>query len=124
VTIKAPAPWLNANGRRDRRAQTPDRRAWRDAANVYARAAKLPGLGRAHILAELRFPTKHRRDVHNFFPTVKAVVDGLVDYGLLPDDSSEYLVGPDLRLGAGVAKGPLGGWGELVLTIREATDHG
>ena len=115
LTIPAPAPWLNANGRTDRRRQTPDRRAWRDAAHVYARQAKLPQLGKAHILAELHFTDRRRRDPHNYFPTVKACVDGLVDYGLLPDDSSQFLVGPDIRLGTPASRGL------LVLTIREQT---
>lgn len=119
VIIPAPAPWLNANSRTDRRRQTPDRRAWRDAANVYARQAKLPKLGRAHITAELRFTDKRRRDPHNYYPTVKAVVDGLVDYGLLDDDSSEYLVGPDVRLGERLpVKNTYLSRGQLVLTIR------
>lgn len=119
LTIPAPAAWLNANQRVDLRRQTPDRRAWRDAANVYARAARLPKLARAHILAELRFADARHRDVHNLYPTIKAVVDGLVDYGLLPDDSHHYLVGPDLRYGPRVAKRPAGASGELVLTITE-----
>lgn len=119
LTIPAPAAWLNANGRVDRRRQTPDRRAWRDAGLVYARQAKLPALARAHMVAELRFTDTRRRDPHNYYPTVKAVVDGLVDYGLLPDDSSEYLVGPDLRLGPTITARPFGPAGELVLTITE-----
>ena len=30
-------------------------------------------------------------------PTAKAVVDGLVDAGVLPDDDAKHLLGPDLR---------------------------
>ena len=119
LTIPAPAIWLNANQRTDLRRQTPDRRAWRDAGRVYAMQAKLPNLQRAHILAELRFADARRRDVHNLYPTVKALVDGLVDFGLLPDDSHEYLIGPDLRYGPRVAKRPVGVSGEVVLTITE-----
>lgn len=115
VVIKAPTEWINSNDRRDRRGD-PRRRIWRDAANVYARAARLPKLGRAHITAELRFRDRRRRDSHNYYPTLKAVIDGLVDYGLLDDDSSEYLVGPDIRLGPVTTTAI----GELVLTIKEA----
>jgi hypothetical protein len=118
VEIPAPAPWLNANSRRDRRGQTPHRRAWRDAAHVHARAARLPKLGQAHITAVLHFRDRRRRDPHNFYPTIKAVVDGLVDYGMLDDDSAEYLVGPDIRLGEPVAVGMSPG--RLTLTIRES----
>lgn len=119
LTIPAPAIWLNANQRTDRRGQTPDRRAWRDAGNVYARQAKLPKLTRAHIVAELRFADAYHRDVHNLYPTIKALVDGLIDYGLLPDDSHHHLVGPDLRYGPRVAKRPGGISGEVHLTIAD-----
>ena len=123
LTIPAPALWLNANQRVDLRRQTPDRRAWRDAGRVYAMQAKLPRLRRAHILAELRFADARNRDVHNLYPTIKAVVDGLIDYGLLPDDSHHYLVGPDLRYGPRVAKRPGGVSGEVVLTITELSEE-
>lgn len=119
VVIPAPEKWLNANDRTDLRRSTPIRRAWRDAANVYARAARVPKLGRAHILAELRFRDSRRRDAHNYYPTIKAVVDGLVDYGLLDDDSTEYLLGPDLRIGKPLPRHRGGNAGELILIIRE-----
>lgn len=122
LTIPAPAIWLNANQRTDLRRQTPDRRAWRDAGRVYAMQAKLPKLLRAHILAELRFADARHRDVHNLYPTIKALVDGLIDYGLLPDDSHQYLVGPDLRYGERIAKRQGGVSGEVFLTITEIRD--
>lgn len=119
LTIPAPAPWLNANQRMDLRRQTPLRRAWRDSGRLYAVRAKLPRLQRAHILAELCFADDRRRDVHNLYPTIKAVVDGLIDYGLLPDDDHRYLVGPDLRYGPKVAKRAGGVSGEARLTITD-----
>jgi crossover junction endodeoxyribonuclease RusA len=117
LTIPAPARWLSANQRTDLRRQTPDRRAWRDTTALLARAAKLPKLDRAHIVATLYFTDRRRRDPHNFYPTIKAAVDGLVDYGLLPDDSSEYLIGPDLRIGPPLSRRRYGPAGELVLAI-------
>lgn len=39
----------------------------------------------------------------NFYPTAKAIVDGLVEYGLLPDDSNQYLEGPFLTAGKRVS---------------------
>ena len=44
------------------------------------------------------FPDKRRRDSQNLQPTAKAIVDGLVDAGLIPDDSTTYLVGVDTRI--------------------------
>lgn len=115
VTVPAPAPWLSANERHKRR---PDKviRLWRDAGLVHAKAAKLPRLRRVHILAYLRFTNNRNRDVHNYYPTLKALVDGLVDYHLVPDDSHLYLVGPDLRYGPTCANHAIG---EVVLTITD-----
>jgi len=116
LVIPAPAPWLNANSRVDRRSQTKDRQAWRQAGATWAHSAKLPKLGRAHLLAELRFVDNRHRDAHNLYPSLKALVDGMVtDYGLLPDDSHRYLIGPDLRVGTVCERG----FGELLLTITE-----
>jgi crossover junction endodeoxyribonuclease RusA len=123
LTIPAPARWLSANQRTDLRRQTPDRRAWRDTTAVLARAAKLPKLDRAHIVATLHFTDRRQRDPHNYYPTIKAAVDGLVDYGLLPDDSSRYLIGPDLRLGEPIAWQRYGPPGRLVLVIAEPATH-
>ena len=122
VTIPAPGAWLNANGRRDRRYLVSTIKAWRDAAHVHARAAKLPKLARVHIVAHLRFTDRRARDVHNYFPTIKAVVDGLVDHGLIPDDRDEHLLGPDLRTGVPLRRTVFAPVGEVVLTITEATD--
>lgn len=120
VTIPAPAPWLSANQRRDLRRQTPDRRAWRDAGLVHAKRVHLPKLQYAHLVAVLRFPDNRRRDAHNYMPSLKALVDGLVDYGLLPDDSDGHLVGPDLRRGPVMRLG----YGEVVLTIVDLAREG
>jgi crossover junction endodeoxyribonuclease RusA len=122
LTMPPPAKWLNANDRYKRR---PDKeiRAWRDAARLHAHAARLPKLQRAHLLVVLSFPDLRRRDVHNLYPTIKACVDGFVDYGLLPDDSHQYLVGPDLRLGEKSARRPGGIAGELRFAVTDLA-HG
>lgn len=40
-----------------------------------------------------------RYDPGNYYPTAKAILDGMVDAGILPDDSYEYLDGPHLHHG-------------------------
>ncbi|WP_087507907.1 hypothetical protein [Cellulomonas iranensis] len=61
-------------------------------------SAVRPWMTRAHVLVEVAWPTRRRRDVANVAPTVKALVDGLVTDGhLLPDDDDAHLIGPDLR---------------------------
>ena len=121
VTIPAPASWLNSNDRTHGRARAGTVREWRNAGHMYARQAKLPALGKAHITATLRFRDKRKRDAGNYYPTAKAAIDGMVtDYGLLPDDSSEYLIGPDMRMGEPLPA-KAGAVGCLVLVIREQT---
>lgn len=120
VRIPCPAPWLNANSRKDRRRAAATVRTWREAAHIYATQAKLPKLARARITATLHFCDKRRRDDHNYFPTIKAIVDGLVDYGLLDDDSREHLVGTSIAGGEPVTHKQYPGGGLVVLTIQEA----
>lgn len=94
-------------------------KAWREAAYWKAVQAGIPRLPRAYILAELCFNDRRHRDPANYYPTVKAAVDGLVDAGVLPDDSQDYLVGPDMRLGPCMGIGR----GQLVLNVFALPDH-
>lgn len=62
---------------------------WRTDAAWSARAARLPSLGRVSIVAQ---PYQHSSvlgDAGNHLPSIKAVIDGLVDVGVLTGD------GPD-----------------------------
>lgn len=52
------------------------------------------GLQRARVEFEFAYPDSRRRDRSNLAPTVKALMDGLIDAGLLPDDSDRFLDGP------------------------------
>ena len=92
------ADMLSLNGRADRRTLSPRIRTLRMQARVMARAARCPTFMRARLVAWVRFPDGRRRDLHNYMPTLKALVDGLVDAGLLPDDDARHLQGPDMRL--------------------------
>lgn len=60
-------------------------------------ASKLGAFDRAHLTVTLAWHDAHRRDPANWYPTVKALIDGMVDAGLLPDDDGAHLIGPDLR---------------------------
>ena len=33
----------------------------------------------------------------NGYPTIKALIDGMTDAGVWPDDDSEHVIGPDMR---------------------------
>lgn len=97
--------WLSANGRKHWTRQREGARAWRQAAALHARSLHLPRLQRAHLLVTFHHATNRRRDAANLAPTVKAVVDGLVDAHVLPDDDDAHLLGPDLRTGPRVDPG-------------------
>jgi hypothetical protein len=119
LDVPAPGPWLNSNDRSNRYKVARIAKLWREAAQVRARDAGLPMLSRCHITAELRFTDNRRRDDHNYQPTIKPLIDGLVDYGLLPDDSRQYLTGVELRGGEPIRKVPYGPVGAVHLIITE-----
>lgn len=123
LAIPADEWWINSNYRNGWRRAALLTKSWREQAHWMAKAEKLPtGLEKIHIVATFQFRDKRRRDVHNLMPTLKAVVDGLVDYGLIPDDSTTYLTGPDLRVGATLPSGRWQDHGLLTLTIAEIAD--
>ena len=50
------------------------------------------------VIAWLAFPDRRRRDPNNWWPTIKALIDGMVDAGVWVDDNSTIIQGPDHRL--------------------------
>ncbi|MDQ0735154.1 hypothetical protein [Arthrobacter agilis] len=100
LEVPAPAAWISMNDRSHWATRARLTKAWRHSAHVYARLARLPkGLGPVHITAAVIKSTGRAYDAHNLTPTAKAVIDGLVDYGLTPDDTNAHVVGPDMREG-------------------------
>jgi hypothetical protein len=119
ITLMAPCSLLSANDRRHWAVQRKLVKAWRDMAHWQAKADKLPPLPvPVRIVATVHRPdrTQRRWDAGNYAPTAKAIVDGLVDAGLLPDDANRYVTGPDMRAGEGWAKAA------IVLTFEPAPD--
>lgn len=99
LEIPASAGWITLNQRlhwSERRRLTAHYRQLGQAAAINY---EVPRLELAYIVCELRFRDRRRRDPGNWAPTAKAVVDGLVDAGVLPDDDHGHMVGPDLRIG-------------------------
>ena len=91
------AQMLSLNDRGDRRRTAPTVKNLRTMAMIRARAAGIGRSERLRIVAWMRFPDARRRDPHNYMPTLKALVDGFVDAGVLPDDDTRHLQGPDPR---------------------------
>jgi Endodeoxyribonuclease RusA. len=116
VTIPAPVQFLNANDRLSWQKRARLTKQWREAAIVWARHDKLPkNLGPIKVDAHLHFTQTRRRDAANWSPTVKACIDGLVDYGLIADDDDSHLQGPFLYIG-GRSLFPIG---DVALAITE-----
>ena len=102
VSFPAPAKALTLNQRLHWAERAKRTKAWRTRACEETRSAiERHGFSadRVHVVVTLSFADGRRRDVHNWLPTVKACIDGMVDAGLVPDDDDTYLVGPDLRRG-------------------------
>lgn len=57
------------------------------------------------LTAEICLPIRRRFDAPNAWPVVKALVDGMVDAGLLVDDSSGFVCEHSFREGAPVGRG-------------------
>lgn len=141
ITFPAPAPMSSVNsGNQHWRRTSPIHKTWRQTMYQYARYAKLPvGLTRVRIDFVLRFPRAGRQDVGNYYThVVKPCVDGLgperertiqkgaragtversVGYGLIPDDTAEYLDGPYLLLGEPVRDRAMP-FGQVVVTVTD-----
>lgn len=98
-------PMLNANDRDHWRVTSPIRKNWREKGELLGIKARVKDLGWQHaqIDAYIHRPISSRSDAGNFYPTVKPIIDGLIDAGLLPDDNDDHLAGPFLHKGE---KGP------------------
>lgn len=119
LRFPAPTEWLSANKRYKRRPDVAIR-AWRQATAMHARAAKLPTrLGRVSVYATLHFTNARRRDAHNYVMTLKACIDGIVDYGLIADDDRRHLLWTAVTEGDPVPKAQYGPDGEIELRIVE-----
>lgn len=100
LTIPAPCQFINLNQRMHYHPKAELTRKWRHAAHAAAHDAGLPtGLEKVHIVAHIHKTTNRDYDAHNLMPTLKACVDGLVDYGLIIDDTNRHVIGPDVRHG-------------------------
>lgn len=96
ITIEFPMPCkpLTMNQRLHWASKAKMTREWREAAFYGAHFNGQWSPNQPRSVVQLDIPVrsvKVRRDPHNWYPTVKAVIDGLVDARLWPDDTSEYV---------------------------------
>jgi crossover junction endodeoxyribonuclease RusA len=102
--IPPPDVWVESNGGRSHWAVTAGAiDSWRRAGAAYAHRARLPHITvPVTVTAHVHRIDNRRADAANRYPTVKAVVDGLVDAGVLDDDSDKFVTGVMMRAGARV----------------------
>jgi hypothetical protein len=116
LELPAPTKYLDANRRARMHHQARGRevKQWRTLAWAKAREARLPkDLTRVQITATLWFAHNRHRDRENYYDAVKPVIDGLtvprragqIGYGLIRDDTPEFLAPVVLELKVGKPEG-------------------
>lgn len=86
-----PSPPLTSNQRFHWAKKKDITRNVRALTEAKAQILDIPELAHANVELHWFVNTKHRRDVDNVVPTLKAMCDGLVDAGIVPDDTPEYM---------------------------------
>lgn len=85
-------PPLTANQRMCWQEKAPIVRNVRREARVKAQFLKLVRMEKVEVKLHYRPRDNRRRDADNLIPTLKALCDGLVDAGVVPDDTPEFMV--------------------------------
>ena len=85
-------PPLNANQRLHWANKARMTRKVRETTALLARAEKIPPCSRIKVRLLWCVTDKRRRDPSNVVPTQKPMVDGLVDAGIVPDDTPEWVI--------------------------------
>ena len=92
-TIQLPysTPPLTLNGRQHWATKATAIREVRGTVATLARVLRIPACQRIHV--ELHYVPRdsRRRDQDNIVATLKPCIDGLVDAGVIPDDSPQYV---------------------------------
>lgn len=108
--------WLSANDRMHWREWASRTKRLRLRGYFAARQNWLFPMRKAFVTAEVQYATSRRADPANAYPTVKALVDGLVDFGVLTDDDSKHLPAMTFKRAPGRC---LRGWHVITLTLAE-----
>lgn len=66
-------------------------KTWREAAMVLAKAARIPACSRIRIELHYVPAQERRRDQDNLVACLKPLADGLVDAGVVPDDTERFV---------------------------------
>lgn len=92
-------PPLSMNGREHWAKKAEITARIREEAGWRARAARVPALARCRVEVIWIAPDDgRRRDEDNPAPAAKAVYDGIVDVGIVADDTPKYMEKPAVRI--------------------------
>lgn len=94
MTFDVPAAlWLSANARPHWAEKARKTKALRQLGWYVSHDSGLR-LDTTHVAAFIGYPRNGKADPANAAPTVKALIDGMVDGGVWPDDDSTHVIGP------------------------------
>ncbi len=87
--------WLSANQRMHWAPKSKATKALRHLGWLTTPATlAIANIGPCHVAAFIGYPRGGKADPANAAPTVKALIDGLVDAGVWPDDDHTHVIGP------------------------------
>ncbi len=97
ITVDIPsAMWLSSN-QRIHRMEAARRTADIRAIAKHAARNTAPVATPVDVRIHVALPTARRFDPPNAWPAAKAAIDGIVDAGVLPDDSSDHIPATTFR---------------------------
>ena len=105
ITLPWAKPPLSLNDRMDWRTKHRWTKTLRQAAWALAKQAQIPALGSCSVELLYVPRDRRRRDEDNLFATLKPLADGLVDAGVVVDDTPD-LMGKRCRIGDPDSKRP------------------
>jgi crossover junction endodeoxyribonuclease RusA len=92
IDLPGTAPPLSLNHRRNWRESAGLTRSIRQTVHVLAVQARIGRHGRVRVTLHYRPRDQRVRDIENPTPTLKACCDGIVDAGIVADDSPQFMV--------------------------------
>lgn len=82
---------LSMNDRLHHQQEARIRATIREVSWAHVRAARIPRLDRVAVRLDVVPPDRRRRDRHNLHPTLKPILDALVDARVIPDDTPDHV---------------------------------
>lgn len=95
---------LSMNDRQHYKVRGPKVAYVRNTARMMAITSGRPWFDKAWVLVVVKFPDRRVRDPNNYHAMTKPIIDGFVDAGVFEDDSSDFVLGPDIRASSELSK--------------------